>query len=178
MATKKSVNIDEVEETVVAEAVEASPAKKKHADDDMIKCTSVTAGLLIMSGARTNSVYRWLDAGDVIEVAYADLIAEIRSRSPYIFRPRFVIDDDAIVKEHKGLAELYETLYSKDDLRKILDLPTNKMKSVIGQLPDGVKDTLKSIAATCISTGELDSVQRIKAIDEVFGTQLLATVVN
>lgn len=171
MATKKAVEqVESVEEIVETKPV----ASKKHKDDDQISCVSVTAGLLVMAGRKTGSVYRWIDAGDKVDVEYADVIAEIRARSNYVYKPRFVIEDDIIVGEHKELVTLYERLYSKDDLKQILALPATQMRQVIEQLPDGVKETLKSMAAMAIDTGELDSIQRIKTLDEIFGTQMLA----
>ena len=174
MATKKIAE-PEVEEEIVE--TQKAQAPKKHKDDDMISCVSVTAGLLVMAGRKTGAVYRWIDAGDSVEVEYSDVIAEIRARSNYVYRPRFVIEDDIIVAEHKELSALYDTLYSKDDLKQILDLPAAKMRQVIEQLPASVQETLKSMAAMAINTGELDSVQRIKTLDEIFGTQMLAKMV-
>lgn len=171
MATKKVA--EPIDDDVVVETPKAQ-VPKKHKDDDMITCVSVTAGLLVMAGRKTGAIYRWIDAGDSVDVEYADVIAEIRARSNYVYRPRFVIEDDIVLADHKELSALYDTLYSKDDLKQILALPAAQMRSVIEQLPDSVKETLKSMAAMAIDTGELDSVQRIKTLDEIFGTQMLA----
>ena len=84
-----------------------------------------------------------------------------------------LIDNDDIVSNYKNIQEMYDNLYDKDDLMKILTLPSDKMKDVILQLPDGVKKTIQSMAITAIERKELDSVQRIKTLDEIFGTQLL-----
>ena len=165
MAAKKEVE-QEVVET-------KATAPKKHKEDDLISCLSVTAGLLVMAGRKTGAIYRWIDAGDRVNVEYTDVLAEIRAHSNYVYRPRFVIEDDIILAEHKELNALYDTLYSKDDIKQILALPAPQMRQVIAQLPDGVKETLKSMAAMAIDTGELDSVARIKTLDEIFGTQML-----
>lgn len=146
---------------------------KKFKNGDQIQCISVTAGKLVMVGQRTGAPYRWLDAGDEIGVDYADLIAEIRARSNYVFKPRFIINDDDFVDQYADIKSLYEKLYSKDDLKQIFRLPADKMRNVINQLPDSVKETVKSLAATYIDNGELDSMRSIKVLDEIFGTQLL-----
>lgn len=40
-------------------------------------------------------------------------------------------------------------------------------------MPAGIKDSIKSIAATKIGSGELDSVSTIRALDKYFGTKLM-----
>ena len=158
-------------EEVNTEAV--APAPRKYKDDDLIPCISITSGLLVMVGAKTGRTYRWVDAGDRMDMDYSDLYAEIRTRSNFVFKPRFVIDDDELVNQHPEIVRLYDKLYSKDDLTQILRLPAEQMKKVIAQLPEAVKATLKSMAVTMIDNDTLDSVKTIKAIDEIFGTQML-----
>lgn len=167
--TEKEVAI--VEE-ISTEKVE-TPVKKVFKDNDPIRCTSVTSGKLIMIGLKTQQRYVWLDTGDYLDVDYTDVIAAVRTRSPYIMKPRFVVDDEDFIKQNKDLQKLYDSLYSKDDLTKILQLPADKMAEVIKKLPDGVQETIKSIAVTAIENGSLDSIQRVKVIDEIFGTQML-----
>ena len=170
MTSKAAPKAEEVKTEAV---VKTAPSVKKYKDDDLIPCISTTSGLLILVGAKTGRTYRWVDVGDRLDVDYSDLYAEIRTRSNYVFKPRFVIDDDELVNQHPEIVRLYDKLYSKDDLSKILMLPADQMKRVVEQLPEAVKNTVKSIAATMIDTGSLDSVKTIKVLDEIFGTQML-----
>ena len=57
---------------------------------------------------------------------------------------------------------------------KILDLPKERMIEEIAKLPRGCKESLKGIVATRLANGTLDSVQKVKALDEIFGTKLLS----
>ena len=155
--------------TAPAEPVSA----KKFKDTDMIRCVSCTAGKLVMVGMKTKDPYIWVSEGDTVDVPYIDLIAAIRSRSNYVYRPRFVIDDPDFIAQHKDLDTLYSRLYSKSDLMSVFDMPAARMKKAITQLPDGVKETVKSLAITAIENGSMDSISKIKAIDEIFGTQML-----
>lgn len=170
-APKKTETEEQVVEEVKQE--QTAPAKKAYSADDPISTTSVTSGLLVMEGLKTGILYRWIDAGDKVDVEYADIMAAIRSGSNYVYKPRFVIDNDDIVSNYKNIQEMYDNLYDKNDLMKILALPSDKMKDIILQLPDGVKKTIQSMAITAIERKELDSVQRIKTLDEIFGTQML-----
>lgn len=161
--------VEPAEEKVVKEEVKKKSFKSK----DVVKCTSITSGNLFMVGIKSDTLYSWVDAGDVAYVEYDDLVAEIRSKGMYVFRPRFVVDDQDFIDEFPELDTLYASLYSKKDLKKILGLEPEQMRSVIVQLPDGAKDSLKSMAVTAIERGELDSINRIKIIDELFGTNML-----
>ena len=51
-------------------------------------------------------------------------------------------------------------------------MPVNEMIDAIKSLPKSALDTLKSIAASQVSVGQIDSVRKIKALDQIFGTDL------
>ena len=46
------------------------------------------------------------------------------------------------------------------------------MKATIMKLPEGAKNSIKHIASQLISDGTLDSVKKIKTLDEIFDTEL------
>ena len=71
-----------------------------------------------------------------------------------------------------ALKKYYNEEFSMRNIRDILDYPENKMIEAIKQLPSGALNSLKSIAAEQVATGQIDSVRKIKALDSVFGTDL------
>ena len=151
---------------------ETSKPKKKFDQSDGIICRSITQGGLYMEGAKTKILYEWNDYGDESEVEYRDLVAEIRSKSQFVFRPCFIIEDEDFIKEFPQLERFYKEKYTIKDLRGILAMDATEMIETIKTLPKGAADSLKSIAAQQVSTGQLDSVKKIKALDEYFGTDL------
>ena len=82
-----------------AKTVEVKKEKKTYAPTDGIPCKSITNGGLYMPGLKSNILYTWIDAGDVIEIEYQDLQAAIRSNNSYVMNPFFVIEDEELVKE-------------------------------------------------------------------------------
>ena len=46
------------------------------------------------------------------------------------------------------------------------------MREFIENLPQNLKENVKTIASTLIQDGELDSIKKVKVIDEIFGTKL------
>lgn len=173
MATSKVKSTPKkVADTVKEEVVKEVSKKRAFAQDDYIMCRSVTVGDLWYDGPKSHTTHNWVDYGDENEVEYRDLAASVRSRSKYIFGPLFVIEDEDFVNEFPQLKKFYEEQYTVDDLKSVLDLSVNDMIATLQTLPQSAVNSLKSIASTMIVNGQLDSVKKIKALDDFFGTEL------
>lgn len=146
--------------------------KKTFSDSDGIVCRSITQGGLYMEGAKTHMLYEWVEYGDKTQVEYADLAAAVRTKSSYLFNPMFIVEDEDFIDEFSQLKKFYTENYTVNDLESILSYPMNKMLEEISALPKSAIESLKVLAASSINDGTLDSVKKIKALDEVFGTNL------
>lgn len=170
-ATTKSA--DETKNT------ETKVETKTFSPEDTIPCRSLVSGGLYIEGTRSHILYSWADCGDVVDVEYRDLIYLVRTRENVdIYSPRIIIEDDDFVEQNKSVKDLYDSMYKTSDLNEILNLPTPQMVATIEKLPKGAKESIKGIASTMIESHALDSVQKIKALDEVFGTKMLLTLVQ
>ena len=191
MATKKTSTKKTATETVDIEALvpemnatvvptpKAAPIPREFKPTDPIRCISCTAGELIMIGKKTNTIYKWADYGDVAEVEYQDLNSAKISRSAFVYSPLFIIDDEDVLADNrwKDVKEMYDKI-PVDDIEKLFDLNADALKKVLVSLPRGFQSCFKNIAATKIDEGTLDSIQTIKAIDSVLGTDLLSCLVG
>ena len=119
-----------------------------------------------------------MDAGVTEPMRYDDLTSAIRTRKPCIFKPRVVIEDEEFLEYYPELINLYDSLYSKDDLREILSLDADKMIDVIRQLPDGAKEAIKTLAVIGIDNGTLNDIRNIRALDQFFGTDMILKLAN
>lgn len=147
--------------------------------EDTIPCRSIVSGGLYIEGSRSHILYSWADCGDVEDVEYRDLIYLVRTRAnANIYSPRIIIEDEDFINQNKSVKDFYDSMYDTSDLNQILLLPISQMKAEIANLPIGAKESIKGIAATMIDSHVLDSVQRIKALDEIFGTNMLLTLVQ
>jgi hypothetical protein len=117
-------------------------------------------------------IYRFSDYGDETEIEYRDLVGLIRTKDKAVFEPRFVVMDEDFIAEYPALKKYYDDEFSLQNIKEILTLPEKQMIEEIKKLPTGALESLKSIAAEQIYTGEIDSVRKIKALDSVFGTDL------
>ncbi len=153
------------EKKVVAE-------KKKFVSDDRIPCKSVLSGKTHLLGKRTNMIYTFLGRNDTIGIEYQDLVAEVRAGTSLLFYPMIVVEDQDFINEFPKLKEFYEKLYPVSDLKVLLKRPVREIQTVLPNLPAGVIDSMKSVAADMVRTGELDSISTIRALDGAWGTDL------
>ena len=166
--------VESVDDTEEVKAPIVEKKTKKYEATDGIPCRSITPGGLYMEGLKSHILYEWADNGDVTEVEYQDLVAAIRSNLSYVQKPYFIIEDENIVSQFPQIVKIYDSMYSIKDLKDVLTtLSPKDMKATILSLPDGAKESVKHIASQMISNGSLDSVQKIKYLDEIFNTKLM-----
>ena len=172
--TEAAQTVKEVATEPVKEVVKEEPkkVKKVFAPDDGIACRSVTQGGVYLEGPKTHMLYEWVQYGDITEVEYADLAAMVRTKSQYLFGPWVMVDDDDFVEEFSQLKKFYTENYSLADLEVILSYPVKRMIEEVKALPKSAAESLKILAASSINDGNLDSVAKIKALDDLFGTKL------
>ena len=185
----KNIKTQEIEEEI--EKTEATigdekeskeePVKEKKVftDTDTIPCRSIITGQLYIEGVRSKILYTWADYGDVQDIEYRDLIYMVRTPGDRnVYTPRFIIENNDFVEQNEKIKKLYNSLYTTKDLKEIINLPINRMATEINQLPDSIKASLKGIIASMIDDKELDSVTKIKALDDIFGTKLVLTAIE
>lgn len=168
----KSVKAPVEEKEIKEPIIEKAPEKKKFRDNDGIKCRSAVSGNLYIEGLKTKMIYNWIDYGDETEVDYVDLVAAVRSRDKSVYEPRIIVDDPDFLAEFPVLEKFYSDKFTTRDLRAILNMPVDDMINAIEKLPNGAKESVKTLAAKEVANGELDSVGKIKALDKLFGTDL------
>lgn len=170
MANKKEVVFEE--DAVVTESKAAKKTARKFAPDDLIVCRSITFGELLLTGKKSKLLYSWANYGDTTEVEYQDLQALKSTRSSYLFKPRFIIEDEELVEQWgKDFGDIYKNI-EDIDAEDLLKLPVAQLRSKLKKASKGVQLAVKNIAGDKILNGSLDSLAKIKAIDEILGTDL------
>lgn len=173
MATKKETmtteNIESVEQEIKKPVIKTP---RKYAPDEPVPCRSVTYGELLLTGTKSKLMYVWANYNDVTEVEFQDLQALKSTRSNYLFRPRIVIEDEELVEQWgKDFKDMYSKIVNVD-VEEIFNLSLGKFKTALKNSPKGVQQAVKNIAGEKIMNGSLDSLAKIKAIDDVLGTDL------
>lgn len=171
MATKPMKKSTTQTDNVATEATE-EVTKRVFDPNEGIPCRSVTHGRLFVDGVKTGMKYTFYDYDDISDIEYRDLVALVRSRDKSVYNPRFIIMDEDFIAEYPTLKKFYNEHFSTMNIKEILTLPDYQMKEEISKLPKGAIESLKSIAVNQIVSGEIDSIRKIKALDEAFGTNL------
>ena len=157
---------------ITTETKETKKQKKVFDQSEGVMCHSVTQGGLFVEGPKTSMIYRFIDYGDECEIEYRDLTALVRSKSSYVYHPYFIIDDEDFIAEFPQIVKFYDEQYSIKDLKAILKEDVYTMTESIKKLPATAVENLKTIAATQISNGYIDSIAKVRALNEIFGTEL------
>ncbi|MCQ2148371.1 MAG: hypothetical protein MJZ16_12800 [Bacteroidales bacterium] len=176
--TKSTVDIASIVESPAQEKAVAAPVveKKKWESEELISCHSIVHGELVYQSKKSGILYDWQDYGDENEVEYQDLLPLYITKSPLLFKPYFVIDNPELLNEWTKLKDVYAKIYQYEDIDYVLDLDPESFRAALLTMPDGLKDSLKTAVATRIDSGEFDSLQKIKIMDQVLGTDLLCLV--
>lgn len=149
---------------------------KKFAKTTLIPCRSICTGVLYVEGPNSKNDYMWWDFGDIQDVQYQDLDAYVKRHATCVYKPQFIIEDDDYIAQNPDIKAVYDSMYTTSDLREILNLPVSQMKKAIMELPLGAKEAIRGLAPTMIENKKLDSIEKIRVLDEIFGTQLILTV--
>lgn len=145
---------------------------KKYAPNDMISCRSITYGELLLPGTKSKMLYTWANYGDRTDVEFQDLQALKSTKSTYLFKPRFIIEDEELVEQWQNdLGKIYDDIIATD-VEALFKLPTAQLKAKLKKAPTGIQQAVKNIAGEKIMNGTLDSLAKIKAIDEILNTDL------
>ena len=171
-ATKKKTDTIVDETTVNITPKKAPQTKKQYGAEEGIPCRSVTYGKLICVGPKSKLNYEWENYGDITEVEYQDLRALQSAHSGFLIKPLFVIEDEELVNQwSNSLKTVYDRVASLD-VDSLFKMTPSQFKKHLESFPASYRQTIVEVANKMILTGELDSLAKIKAIDEVCGTDL------
>lgn len=168
--------VDNIEVADVSAKSSKKSTPKKFNPSDSIPCRSTCFGELILEGYKTKLLYTWANAGDVTNVEYQDLQALQSRKSRFLTDPLFIIEDEELVSQWSSMLKpIYEKI-DETNLDDVMKLPLTKFRAKLKSSPNGVKNSIKSMAASKINSGELDSISKIKAIDEILGTDFISMI--
>lgn len=175
--TETSVSATEEKESQAVDStvINKLPNQVDYAHDSYIKCRSVTPGELVYTGKKSGISYDWVALGDVTYVQFDDLMAAVMSRSDFVYKPYFVIEDEALINDSRldEVKKLYSTLYGDGDAREILNLPVREFTERFPKIPETLQRAVASEASAGLKAKTFDSIQKVKVIDKTLGTNLM-----
>lgn len=154
----------------------ATPVTKEYDAYDLIPCQSLVNGTMYYLSPKSNTMYTWDNNGSIVDMTYEDLLVMKQSHSELMYRPCLMIMDEELLSQPrwanvKSIYDNYDVL-SLGDATKIISLDSLSLKKALDKLTPSMRVVICNTAATMIENGTLDSIAKIKVIDEVCGTEL------
>lgn len=170
-------DLETEQENTVNKDLEAVKEPKVYKDDDFILCRSITLGELIHIGMKSGIRYIFAGKDDTCEIEVGDLNALKARKSDYLYKPYFVVDDEEFLSQPRwaDINAMYDQ-FKKEDIEELLNKPVSRFRALLSQMPDGYKKLVSEEVADRIHKDEFDSLQKIKAIDEICGTDLYCLI--
>lgn len=145
---------------------------KKFQPGDMILCRCVRPNKVIFYSSKTDTRYEFGGYGDVNEVAYSDLLKLKSSRSPILFQPKILIEDEDLREQWKrdleSVSHEYEGVYNTEE---IFEKTPDEFETYLRKASNGVKDLVRLCAINLIRQEKLTDLRLIRIIDDVLGTK-------
>ena len=182
--TAKPVETKKVEEVKAPELVEAvqpkevevkeAPKRQKRKEIDrneLIACRSTTNGRLIYRSPRTQEKFTWSDFGSVEYLEMGELLTMKSSHPKFLNDVQLVIDDEEAA-DYLGLNKIYDEMLQVDDLDSLFDKTNDELAVILPKLPNGLRKAVSTRARTLVEEDRLDSISKIKLIEQELGVDL------
>lgn len=75
------------------------------------------------------------------------------------------------------LKPIYDKI-NNQDIEALFSETPDRFKHVLTNMPDGIKESVKTKTAQKLASGELYDIRIVKIIDEVLGTEFTATLLS
>lgn len=158
------------------------PAELKLSDSMLINVKSNVFGELQYINKRTGDSTKWSDCGDVQTLSVADIRA-MKGTQRAFFEHQWIYlmsiedsgyEDISAEEIYKALLLMpyYQKMVNPDNYTDIFTWDVSRMKAAIASMSAASKTNLVIAANTCIANGTLDSLKRIKALEECLGCRL------
>ena len=102
----------------------------------------------------------------------------VKARKATVTEPYIVVDDEDFLALHPFLRDIYAGIYSINELKSILSLSPSQMERTIKALPEWAINSFKTVVSSMVDDGSLDSIKKIKILDDIFGTEMLLKLTN
>lgn len=152
----------------------SKPKAKKFDLDTLVRCKSVRQNELFYV-ATTGARYVWNGFGDIRELPYQEIVSMRASRSPFLYEPWLIIEDEDLLKKSEfktDFEELYKLYAEFDNPKEFFEQPASVIRERLAGIPNGLRDLIVYNAASYIEDGSLDRMSVVNALDDLFGTNL------
>lgn len=149
-----------------------TPIRKKEIDRfEPIPVMNVTNGKLIYVSKKTGAEWVWGDYGDIEYVEFQELLTMRSGQKRFLDEPFLLILEEDVV-DYLGLNKMYDSMINLDSLDDIFKLNQKDFEEIVEKSPKGIKHSIVTRARQKVENETLDSVKKIKYINERFNTDI------
>lgn len=151
---------------------EVQPKRKVKVENDrLIPVMNITAHGLVYLSRRTGAEWNWERYGDIEYVEMQELLTMRNSQRRFLDEPWILIMDEEVV-HYLGLEKMYEKMVHPDNIESVFKMNNEKFKEVLDSAPKGIAQLIVGRAVEKVANGELDSMYKIKLLNEKFNIHL------
>jgi len=164
MATKKSVQISHQSISKAPDNVDPN---------ELIPVRNGFHGKLVYIDSRTNEKFEWDEFGDIQEMELKQL-RNAKNTNRFFFENNYFLFDDEYswVIDYLRVNKYYEHAISLEGYSELFTKTPNEILTIIKDMTAGQKESLALCAQEKISTGEIDSLKIVRALEEGLGVTL------
>ena len=140
-------------------------------DDDMILVMSGISGALTHRSLSTSRVWDFLEFGQTQKMPYSELLT-IRNTNPKVFNRGWLVVLNPRIQEDFGLTEMYKNILTPETIETVFDKNVEELSFLIDNLPEGMQIALMDKAREFYRNGRIDSISKVKLIEEKFNVSL------
>lgn len=141
---------------------------KKIKDSDLITVMSGLDGAYVHTSRLNGNKYSFNYFGQTEEIPYKEIV-NIRNQTPNVINNGWLIILNVDVIKSFGLEGKYKNIFTPNNIDTIFNKSPQDILSMVKQLPTALKETLASIAKKRYTSGQLDRISVIEAIEEGTG---------
>ena len=182
---KKTASVDNttgavVNEAKVVNAVAESIAQKEVlTNDTMVPCVSMVklGKLYYKSNTTIGYDVMWENFGDVHEIEFRELTI-MKSSQLMFFKENWISIPDSFPLKEEVLNRLHVKQYYKSEIDPynmalLFDMSVSAMTEKIKEMPHSLVDSFMRYAKESVDNGTLDSISKIRAIENVLNVKLI-----
>lgn len=176
-AAAETVDIDHVKDGNIMK-----PRQIKFDDSVLVNVQSNVFGELIYENTRTGDKVIWKEFGDIQPMTIGDL-RSMRSTQRSFFENNWVYIHDVVDMDYEDakpedvykylmISQYYKDVIDPDHFNDIFRMDEDEIRRRVGLMSDGAKMNLVVAANEAIARGRLDSLRKIKTLEEMLGCEL------
>jgi hypothetical protein len=140
--------------------------------NELIPVMNITNGTLVYTSRKTGLSVKFEKYGDVEYLEIGELLTMRSGQKRYLDEPWILIMDDEVV-QYLGLDKMYKKLVSPQNVDQIFSFDLETYKEVVENAPIGYAQLIISRAKERLKDGSLDSMAKIKVLEEKFKVELV-----